>query len=146
MEPSITKEKLFELMPLMIDRLTPYIITEVDNQLKSSLFQKALTAFEQYVILENIKTPKSLFEFISTNQNQLIIIRDDIFNKRKTYLDIVQGAVCSSPDSMELWNVSYLNEKEFTFNGMIILCTRKTIQEVKSDKRLSYFVRDCSFI
>lgn len=146
MEMHITKEELFETMSLMLERTSPYIITEFGQHENAVLLSKALTALAPYVLLEYIEGPKQLYTFIKQHQNELIIIKDDIFTKRKNYLDIVQGAVCSSPDSMELWSVSYLNEKDFVFKGKIILCTNKTKKEIKNDKRLTYFARDCNFI
>lgn len=146
MTTTFTKEELFESLPLLFGRLSPYIITEIDNPKNLSLLQKTLLSLEPYATLEQIQTPKKLFDFLKEHQKETVVIRADIFSKRKNYLDIVQGAVCSSPDSSGLWTVYYLNEKEFVFKGKIILCTSKTKQEIKSEKKFEYFSRDCHFI
>jgi hypothetical protein len=142
----LTKAELFDSMVHHLDRLSPYIITEIDKIENLSLFQKTLQSLETYAILEDIESPKTLFDFLKKHQKELVIIRDDIFLKRKNYLEIVQGAVCSSPDSMALWTVYYLNERGFIFKGKIILCTNRTKQEIKADKKWEYFARDCHFI
>ena len=115
MKATFTKEELFDSLAQLLNRLSPYIITEIDNPTNESLFQQTLQKLEPYVILEHIENPKKLFEFIKNHQTELIIIKDDIFSKRIDYRNIVQGAVCSSPDSGELWSVNYLDEKTFTF-------------------------------
>lgn len=141
-----TKVESFESMLLLLGRLFPYIITEIDKPENLSLFQKTLKSLEPYAMLENISSPKQLFDFLKEHHEDLVVIRDDVFSKRKNYLDIVQGAVCSSPDSCGLWTVYYLNKKSFVFKGEIILCTNKTQQEIKAEKKLKYFARDCQFV
>ena len=108
-----TKAELFESMLLLLGRLSPYIITEIDKPENLSLLQKTLQGLEPYAMLENISSPKQLFDFLKEHQKDLVVIRYDVFSKRKNYLDIVQGAVCYGPDSSELWTVYYLNEKGF---------------------------------
>jgi hypothetical protein len=141
-----TKEELFDSLPVLLNRLSPFIITEIDNSANLSLFQQTLKQLEPYEILEHFENPKKLFEFIKDHQSKLIILKDDIFSKRKDYRNIVQGAVCSSPDSSELWSVNYLDEKSFVFKGRIILCTKRTKENIKSKKKFEYFSRDCHFI
>ncbi len=142
----ITKEDVFNSIPNLLDRRRPIVITEISNPSNKSLLQKTIKKLDHYVLLEKIESPTQLFNFIKEHQQDLIIIADDVFSKRKNYLDIVQGAVCSSPDSGELWSVYYLDEKAFVFKGELILCTDRTLEEIKSKKNLSQFVRDCYFI
>ncbi len=63
----------------------------------------------------------------------------------KNYLNIVQGAVCSSPDSGELWTLTYLDEKPFVFKGELILCTIKTKDEINAKKKVILFCQRLSF-
>lgn len=145
MEEQSMKMRLFNNLKLHLGRLAPYVITEIHKTENDSLFQKTLPLLEPYITLEQIESPKFLFDFIKQHQNDLIIVTADIFSMRKNYIDVIEGAVCSSPDSMALWPVRYQN-KEFTFKGKLILCTMKTKQEIKSDSKLMYFARDCYFI
>ncbi len=146
MKGQITKQELLGQLTFFLSRQFPHIITDINNPTKKSTFDFSLEHLKDYFILENIESPKKLFHFIKAHQNDLIIIKLDIFSKRKNYWDIIQGAVCSSPDSGRLWMVSYLNEKSFTFHGKIILCTNKSEEEIKSDSKFEYFSRDCHFI
>jgi len=145
MEDQEDKIRIFKNLKRRLSRFAPYVITEIHKSEYESLLKIALQDLEPYVVLENITNPKYLFEFIKSNKNELIVVKDDIFSMSKNYLDIAEGAVCSSPDSMALWPVRYKSE-EFIFKGKIILCTQKNKHEIKSDNRLKYFVRDCYFI
>ena len=62
--------------------------------------------------------------------------------KRKNYIDILEGAFCSSPDSCMLWQVNYKGEKSFKFHGRIIICTQLTREEIKKTDKLKYIARD----
>ncbi len=141
-----TINEKFEYLPKVLSRLSPYIITEIESAENKKLFKYLLPRIEPYSILENIKTPKILYEFLKEHNNELIIITDDIFAKRKNYRDIVQGALCSNQDSSELWPVRYLNEPNFTFKGKIILCTDKTAKQIQSEIKFKGLIRDCVII
>lgn len=141
-----TLNEKFEYLPEVLSRLSPYVITEIGIAENKKLFKNLLSKLDPYTILDNIENPKMLFEFLKAHKNELIIIADDIFAKRKNYRDIVQGALCSSPDSSSLWPVRYLNEPNFTFKGKIILCTDKTKKQIHSEIKFKGLVRDCIII
>lgn len=141
-----TKKEKFEYLPEVLSRLSPYVITEIESAENKELYKNLLPKLEPYTILDNIENPKMLYEFLKTHKNELIIITDDIFAKRKNYRDIVQGALCSSPDSSSLWPVYYLNEPSFTFKGKIILCTDKTKKQIQAEIKYKGLVRDCVII
>lgn len=145
MKNEITKEELFEMLPICLSRLAPQVITEIGKPEIQILFQKALSTLAPYVLLEQIESPKQLFHFLKAHQDALIVVKADIFLMRKKYLDIMEGAVCSSPDSMTLWKVRYMNQPEFTFKGKLILCTNKTVDEIRNNPKWEYFARDCEF-
>ena len=146
MKDTFTREELFQNVRLSLFRISPHVVTEMDKPETKQLFNQLLPTLEPYVLLEHIVSPASLYDFIQAHKNDLIIVTDDAFAKRKNYLDVLEGAICSSPDSGSLWPVRYLNRPEFYFKGRMILCTRKTRKEIKNDKRLEYFERDCSFL
>jgi hypothetical protein len=141
-----TKTELFESIITLLERINPFIITEIEQPETLALFQNFLNGLEPFIMLEQVSSPKQLFQFLKKHQTDFIIIRDDVFVKRKNYLDILLGAICSSSDDGGLWTVSYLNEKTFMFKGKIILCTNKNKQEFKSEQKFKYFGRDCCII
>ncbi len=142
MRARLPKGEKFKFIPNSISRHTPIIISEINNPEVISLFEKTIPKVSPYITLEQIESPKQLFNFLKENNQERIIVRADIFAMRKNYLDIMQGAVCSSPDSMTLWKVC-LGDDSFTFKGEIVLCTNKTRLEIESNKRFYYFARDC---
>ena len=64
------------------------------------------------------------------------------YNRLKNYIDILEGAFCSSPNSGDVWKVNYDGEKSFKFHGRIIICTELTKEEVKINDKLKYIARD----
>lgn len=147
MKNSYTKEEMFEGMFIGLTRINPQIVTEIKKGNNKALFEAQLDRCKKpFLILDKVETPLKLFNFFMENQKALIIVTFDIFNLRKNYLDIFEGAISSSPDSGEPWPIRYLNYPEFKFKGEIILLTNKTREEIESEKRFEYFSRDCYFI
>lgn len=140
------KGEQYESMKILFGRRNPYVITEIKNVENSALLESALASLGPYTVLETISSPKQLFHFLREHQNDLIVVRADIFAMRKNCVDIMEGAVCSNPDGGGLWSVSYASELSFKFQGKLILCTNKTRQEIAKDKRFDFFSRDCQFI
>ena len=143
---TFTKQESYKGMRFSLSRLAPYIITQIDNPENEKLFQQTLPLLGPHILLTYIASPGALYNFLSTHKNDFIIITDDVFDKRKNYLDVLEGAICSSPDSCALWPVRYLNKPEFEFTGKIILLTKKNKEEIKSNTRFEYFGRDCYFV
>ncbi len=140
----ITKQERFENIPIILDRLSPYIITEIDLAENRKMFEAILPRLEPYVVLDNITSPVGLFNFLKEHKTDTIIVNDDIFFKRINYWGIMEGAVCSTLEG-GLWPVRF-NLQEFEFTGKIILCTSKTKHDIISKKRFEHFKRDCLFI
>lgn len=146
MRTTFTKKELFESIRLGLSRISPHVITEIDKPANKKMFQEILPSLGAHLSIEKIESPKWLYNFIKEHKDELIIIYDDVFSKSKNYRDIIEGAVSSSPDSGEIWPIRYLNEPELFFTGKMILCTKKTRQEIKADKRFYYLDRDCLFV
>lgn len=69
-------------------------------------------------------TPKSIYEFLYKNNPSVIFFKpDDAIKilKSTSCIKLIEGAVCSSPDSGSKWPVYYDNHGEFIFNGYIIM-------------------------
>jgi len=122
-------------------RLSPIII--YDYQAKDEPFQKAKQHFKDIVEITEIVNPLSLYRILLENQSASIIFSTDVLCRRKNYIDILQGAVCSSPDSMALWTVNYEGQKGFIFKGRILMLTNLSLEEINKKENLKYIVRDC---
>lgn len=76
-------------------------------------------------VVYNTKTSaQSLFAFLHNNITSTILFNQEEATsllKSSPTLNVLQGAVCSSPDSGQKWSVEYLNNKAFIFKGSIIM-------------------------
>jgi hypothetical protein len=93
---------------------------------KETFTEKNPTCFDNYnEIKYNAKVAaKSFYDFLSTNNSSIIRFNpDDALEivKSPSCLKLIEGAVCSSPDSGSKWKVSYDNHKSFIFKGYLIM-------------------------
>ena len=139
---SITPKDNFADIPKRLDRLFPQIITEMDNEDRIILFQDIEKDLEPYITLESIESPKQLYDYFFQNRNETIIIKADILTKRKNYLNILEGAVGSNPDSCDLWPIYYPNHKSFTFIGRLIILTKMKKDELRANPKYKSILRD----
>lgn len=144
MENKPTLSELFRFMPKWWSRLSPYII--YNSETKLSELDAISDELQPFVWLNEIESPKMLYEFLKSNNDKSIIINCEVLSKSKLYLDILEGAICSSPDSSDLWPVRYKNEKPFIFRGRILILSNSTKESITENKKLHYFARDCRFL
>lgn len=137
---------IYESLPILLSRTSPFVITEMHLPENRALFDKSLLKLEFHYQLMTLVSPYSLYSFLSEHRNDLVILEADIFQLSKAYIGIIEGAIGSSPDSGNLWTVQYLNYPEFTFKGKLILCTELSKAEIKRRKRFEFLARDCRFI
>lgn len=144
MENKPSLSELFQFLPRWWSRLTPYIIYNAQEKLSEL---EAISGILQPLIwLNEIKSPKMLFEFLKVNKEASIIINCEVLSKSKLYLDILEGAICSSPNSSDLWPVKYKNENPFNFRGRILILSNSTKESIMENKKLQYIKRDCRFL
>ena len=144
MENKPTLSELFRFTPKWWSRLSPCII--YNSETKLSELEAISDELQPFVWLNEIESPKMLYEFLKSNNDKLIIINCEVLSKIKLYLDILGGAICSSPDSSELWPVRYKNEREFIFRGRILILSNSTLESIRDNKKLQYFIRDWTFL
>ena len=119
----MTRQEIYNSLPILLTRRSPFIITELGNKNNRTLLENNLIKLGEFHRLSNVKSPLALYNFISAHRNELVIIDIDFVHLPKNYLDLLKGAVCSSPDSGALWSVTYLDKPSFEFKGRLILCT-----------------------
>jgi len=132
-----------DILTATFDRLSPIIITEI-QKIEQQILKNEITArLEDCIFIDEIQSPKKLYQiFLENNTKTIIFQKEDVLQKRKNYIDILEGAFCSSPDSCMLWQVNYDGEKSFKFKGRIIICTELTREEIKKNEKLKYIARD----
>lgn len=134
------------------------IIFEIDNDDRREIFNSELIktnyiAFDDdidtpkseydYRFIEDLKfTPKTLFNLFKSHNNKISILDADTLLAKQSLVDILQGAICSSPDSGSKWSVSLNGEKNFMFRGTVILLTTLSREKFAKTKKYHYLNRD----
>lgn len=136
----------YERLAILLSRTSPFIITEIDQADKREQVKKVLSLQGNPLVVESIPSPQALYDLLQSNRSETLVFDCEILQKRKNYLDILVGALCSSPDSAALWQISYLDYPEFTFAGSIVIFSAMTKAEIRGKKRLASTIRDCHFI
>jgi hypothetical protein len=96
------------------------------NEEKEKFTKEGPDFFNRYneVVFNSKISAKSIYDFLSRTKQSIILFNSvDALKilKSPSCLKIIEGAVCSSPDSGSKWKVSYDNHKPFIFKGYIIM-------------------------
>ncbi len=94
---------------------------------KNTLLKKNPDHLKDYneVEYDSKISPKSIYEFLHikiTHPRFFLILRMQLkMLKSNACIKLIEGAVCSSPDSGSKWLINYENHKSFKFKGYIIM-------------------------
>ena len=128
-------------------RYYPFVISEGLLDEKEQILKQLKSELQDNLILApTFASPKDLFLFIKSFPDSILLFEDEILTRRIEYIRVLEGAICSNPDSSKLWEVNYESEKSFTFYGGIVIVSRLKKSELKSRKQLKYILRDCIVI
>ena len=94
------------------------------------------------VFIRDINNPTHLYEVLRDHNHKIIIFDTDKILKSQWYINKLQGAVCSSPNSGIRWRVLINNYKMFDFKGATLIITDMNLKEMKKKKHLEYILRD----
>ncbi|HAK28421.1 MULTISPECIES: hypothetical protein [Sphingobacterium] len=126
-------------------RYTSYIISSFLQEEKFMLYERFKAKLGNLVVAPKPDSPKALFEFLQRHNKDLIIFEDEILNGRIEYIDVLSGAICSSPDSNKPRKVQYFLDN-FIFKGSIIISSIRTKEELLRESKLKDILRDCIII
>lgn len=144
METEFLFDEMLEVQLSSWGRLNPLILTEAD--IEHERFWDLTKFFTPAIFIHTIESPGWLYNFLKTYNDATVIFLSDLLQMRKNYIDLIEGAVCSSPESMCLWQVNYTGKASFTFKGRILICTKLTRQEIQKRKNLEFIRRDCRIV
>jgi hypothetical protein len=101
----------------------------------------------EYVLCEGgTFTPKQLYELLKVHNRKILIFDNDTVINKKGLLEIIEGGICSSPDSCSKWPVRLDGKPEFIFEGIVIILTGYSRDDFKKkEKKFHYLIRDCVF-
>ncbi len=137
---------MFRDLQLPPARFTPYIYADYLMEERSALYLKHKSLNNStFIYCDTIISPKALFEFLKLNSSARVVFEEDLLTKRKEYIDVIAGAICSNPNTVEPWKVSY-GAESFVFKGSILVLSRLTKEELQGKVSLKYILRDSKVI
>jgi len=116
------------------------------NDEKENFIKENPSFFNNYIEVEYDSkiSSKSIYRFLHKNNTSTIFFNsDDAIKilKSSACIKLIEGAVCSSPDSGSKWSVSYENHKSFMFKRYIIMHIKT--DSIKWDlSKYHYLLRD----
>ena len=117
------------------------ILAESSWTAKDTATENPNFAYEYVLVEPQTFTARKLFHFIQENKTKVLIFNDDSILKSQALVNIIEGAVCSSPETGTKWPVRFDNEPEFLFIGNIIFLTEMTMYKFKRLKKYFYICR-----
>lgn len=138
-------DSMYFNLNMPIRRMTPYIVTSSLEIKRAELLAEFIQKSDGIIIAPLFYRPVDLFFFLQTNHNKIIFFEDDILSRRIEYIRVLQGAVCSGPESMDLWLVKY-EDKSFEFKGSIVITSTASEEKLRQKENLRFIIRDCVMI
>lgn len=89
---------------------------------------------------------KGLYDTFQNYNGKIIIFENETLLNKQSLIDILEGAVCSSPDSGTKWPIRLDGRKEFIFTGSVIILTNQDKETFCSKKNYEYLTRDMLII
>lgn len=94
------------------------------------------------VIIKHIDSPVHLYKIFYDHNSKFILFDTDKIFSSKWYIEIVKGAICVSPDSVNKWTIDKNGQKSFTFKGRTMFLTNLSESYFMSDSRYDLLLRD----
>lgn len=94
------------------------------------------------VIIKEVKSPLDLYKIFDNHNFKFILFDTDKIFSSKWYIDILQGAICASPDSGYKWTIEKEGQKPFQFKGTTMFITDKELKDLTASPRFKYILRD----
>jgi hypothetical protein len=98
--------------------------------------------FDYIYLNDSILNPKALFDLFKNLNGKTIIFDNESLLKKQTLINVLEGAICSSPDSCAKWSVNLEGHKKFTFKGSVIILTCQQADKFMKTKKYEYLTRD----
>ena len=160
----IIKSMEISLLDSSIRYVIPQLIFTQFSNIEKYFIEKIIAFNKWELVNENSKTEISKHKYIwikddvnITRRNLYnllykyngadIIFENDVAFKKKGIIEILMGAICSSPDSSAKWQVQIDEKpKAFLFKGRITILTKLSESYLKKHKKYEYLIRDMNII
>lgn len=134
------------------------IVFDIENDNKRKIFHDTLNNAKWIKYDEFIHEPDDNFNYLyfygsyfdkiglynvlkKFNGKTIIFDNESILSKQ-SLINIIEGAVCSSPDSATKWPVRLEGHNEFIFTGSVIILTSQLKDKFSKTKKYEYLSRD----
>jgi hypothetical protein len=119
---------------------------EVFSKTKWIKYNSEIHSYEddfQYLYIYGTRFDKvGLYELFNKFNGKTIIFDNDTILDKQDLINILEGAICSSPDSCTKWPIRLEGKKEFTFKGTVIILTNHDKETFMKTKKYNYLTRD----
>lgn len=96
-----------------------------------------------YVLFNDANFDKiGLYDIFFKFNGKTIIFDNETLLTKQSLINILEYAVCSSPDSCSKWPIRLEGKKEFIFNGSVIILTNQDKAKFCKIKKYEYLIRD----
>jgi len=119
-----------------------FLQVELTERQQEAICKSLLEEYEMAIQIDEVKSPKHLFKILQKHQENIIVFNCDLLKKRREYMVVLEGAVCSNPYTSENWKVAYDGES-FDFNGRVVLFSPLNFQKLNKAEKLYFIMRDC---
>ena len=97
-----------------------------------------------YLVLNNPRIRTLDFhDTLKSHIKKKLILDNDAFLDKGRLLGLLEGAICSNPDSSDKWPVRLYGKEEFYFWGEVIILTTHAQSDLKGKRKYFYIWRDC---
>lgn len=136
--------KLFcELLESLAQINKGFILSGLDDSNRPKMLKRVKELYPDSMVVPSQLSPKDFYFLLKSNRTATVIFDSDILSRRKEWISLLEGAVCSSPNSGDSWEVDYMNEGSFKFQGRTIVLTPKSLDEIGRNKKYEHLNRDC---
>jgi hypothetical protein len=83
-----------------------------------------------------------LYDTFQNFNGKTIIFDNETLLNIQPLIDILEGTICSSPDSGSKWPIRLDGQKEFKFTCSVIILTNQERYKFSKKKKYDYLIRD----
>ena len=113
------------------------------DELGLNRYEENNDTYDYAIINEKELTPVRFYNLLKKHNEKMVIINSNKALKDQKIINLLEGAVCSSPDSVTKWPVRLENKKDFLFLGKLIVLTTYSLDDLKNNKKYTWLLRDC---
>ena len=105
-------------------------------------YKKDLHDFDYIYFYGSYFDKRGLYDTFQNFNGKTIIFDNETLLNIQPLIDILEGTICSSPDSGSKWPIRLDGQKEFKFTCSVIILTNQERYKFSKKKKYDYLIRD----